>query len=85
MVQNCSQHILLLIINRNLQWIKVESNNVSLPVADPSVLNTLIVITLDDGLLRTSTGCAGPSSSSTLYVDWLKLTVGSVIKFGFQL
>ena len=61
------------------QWVKVEGNNVSLPVADPSVLNTLIVISVDDGLLRTSTGCAGPSSSSTLYADWLKLTVGAVI------
>ena len=50
-----------------------------LPVADPSVLNTLIVISVDDGLLRTSTGCAGPSSSSTLYVDWLKLTVSAVM------
>ena len=49
-----------------------------LPVADPSVLNTLIVISVDDGLLRTSTGCAGPSSSSTLYVDWLKLTVETI-------
>ena len=80
MVQNCSQHLLLLIKNSNLQWIKVEGNNVSLPVANPSVLNTLIVISVDDGLLRTSTGCAGPSSSSTLYVDWLNLIVGAVMK-----
>ena len=33
------------------------------------------VISADDGLLRTSTGCAGPSSSSTLYTDWLRFTV----------
>ena len=26
-----------------------------------------------DGLLRTNTGCTGPSCSTTLYVDWLKL------------
>ena len=33
---------------------------------------TSTVISVDDGLLRTNTGCAGPSSSFTLYVDWLK-------------
>ena len=41
----------------------------SLPVAAPLVLNTCTVISVDDGLLRTSTGCAGPASSSILYVD----------------
>ena len=46
-----------------------------LPVADPLVLITCTVISVDDGLLRTSTGCAGPLFSSTLYTDWLKLTV----------
>ena len=45
------------------------------PVADPLVSVTVTVITLDDGLLRTSTGCAGPSSSSTLYVLLLNVTV----------
>ena len=40
-----------------------------LPVVDPSVLLTSTVISVDDGLLRTSTGCTGPSSSLTLYVD----------------
>ena len=45
------------------------------PVAVMSLLVTCTVILVDDGLLRTSTGCAGPSSSSTLYVDWLKLMV----------
>ena len=34
------------------------------PVAVPSVLNTCTVISVDDGLLRTSTCCAGPASSS---------------------
>ena len=38
------------------------------PIADPSVLVTCTVISVDDGLLRTSTGCAGPTSSLTLYV-----------------
>ena len=42
------------------------------------LLLTCTVISVDDGLLRTSTGCAGPSSSSTLYVDSLKLIVESV-------
>ena len=41
----------------------------------------MTVILVDDGLLRTSTGCAGPSSSSTLYTDWLKETVKSVIVY----
>ena len=44
------------------------------PVAVPLVVKTCTITVVDDGLLRTSTGCAGPSSSSTLYVDWLKLT-----------
>ena len=34
--------------------------------------DTCTVISVDDGLLRTSTGCANPASSSTLYVDWVK-------------
>ena len=37
-----------------------------LPVADPSVLNTCTVITLDDGLLRTSTGSTFPLASLTV-------------------
>ena len=44
-----------------------------LPVAVFWMSLTSTVILVDDGLLRTSTGCAGPSSSSTLIVDWLKL------------
>ena len=52
------------------------------PVAEMSLLVTCIVISVDDGLLRTSTGCAGPSSSLTLYVDWLKFTVVSITKLG---
>ena len=48
------------------------------PVAVMSLLLTCTVISVDDGLLRTNTGCAGPSSSSTLYVDWLKLTETSI-------
>ena len=36
---------------------------------------TCIAISVDDGLLRTSTGCANPASSLTLYVDWLKVTM----------
>ena len=52
--------------------------NKHLPLAEPSVTFTITVISVDDGLLRANTGCAGPSSSSTMYVDWLKLTVISV-------
>ena len=54
-----------------------------LPVFNMLVLDTCTVISVDDGLLRTSTGCAGPSDSLTLYTDWLKDTVMSIrtIKF----
>ena len=45
------------------------------PMAVLLIALTCTVISVDDGLLRTSTGCAGPSSSLTLYVDWLKVTV----------
>jgi len=48
------------------------------PVAVISLLVTCTTISVDDGLLRTSTGCAGPSPSSTLYVDWLKLTLVAI-------
>ena len=49
-----------------------------LPVADPSLLNTLTVISVDDGLLRINNICTGPLSSSILYVDWPKFTVGAI-------
>ena len=52
---------------------------VYLPVVVMSLLLTCTVISVDDGLLRTSTGFTGPSSSSTLYADWLKLTVISMV------
>ena len=48
------------------------------PAADSSVLSTRTVISINDGLLRTSTGCADPAFSCTLYVDWLKLIVIAV-------
>ena len=32
---------------------------------------------IDDGLLRISTGCAGPASSSILYVDCSNLTLST--------
>ena len=48
-----------------------------LPVADPSMLSTSIIISDDDGLLRTRPICTGPSFSSILYEDWLKLTVAA--------
>ena len=43
-------------------------------VAVPEVSLTCTVISVDDGLLRTSTGCAGPSVSLTLYVVCSKRT-----------
>ena len=45
------------------------------PVADPSVLVTVTIIVIDDGLLRTSTGCAGPAFSITRYIVSLNITV----------
>ena len=45
------------------------------PVAVMSLLLTCTVILVDDGLLRTSTGCAGPPTLSTLYFDLPNLTV----------
>ena len=44
-------------------------------MAVPLVSNTSTTVSVADGLLRTSTGCAGPSFSLTLYVDCTKLTV----------
>ena len=49
----------------------------SLPVADPSSLNTLTVMSVVDGLLRINTSCTEPLSSSVLYTDWLKFTMGA--------
>ena len=45
------------------------------PVADPSLVVTCTVTSVDDGLLRTILSCAGPPSSLTLYVDSLNITV----------
>ena len=36
---------------------------------------TCTVISVDGGLVRTSTSCTSLSSSLTLYVDWLNVTV----------
>ena len=49
----------------------------SLPVAVLLLSVTCTVISNDDGLLRTSTGCTGPSPSLTLYADLLKDTVAA--------
>ena len=45
------------------------------PVADPSLVVTCTITSVDDGLLRTIVGCAGPPSSAILYVDSLNVTV----------
>ena len=44
------------------------------PVAVMSLVITCRVISVATELLRTSTGCANPSFSLMIYVDWLKLT-----------
>ena len=48
---------------------------VYLPVAVMLLLLTRTVISVDDGLLRISIGCAGPSFLSTLYFDFPNITV----------
>ena len=48
-----------------------------LPVADPLVVNTFIVTSLDDGLLSIIVSNTGPLYSSTLYVGCPKLTAGA--------
>ena len=49
-----------------------------IPVADPSVVSTAIVISVDDGLLSITGSSAGPSYSSTLYDAYPKLTVAAI-------
>ena len=48
------------------------------PVADVSVLNTSIVILVEEGLLEANSICINPSSSLALYADWLKLITNAV-------
>ena len=48
------------------------------PVAVSSLSLTSTVTSVDDGLLRTNTGCTGLSFSLTLYADLLKDTVATV-------
>ena len=55
-----------------LQLIKILQYS---PIAVPSVLNTCTEESNDDGLLRTSTGRAGPAPSITLYIVSLNITV----------
>ena len=50
---------------------------VYLPIAELSLFITCTMTSVDDGLLRTNTGSAGPSSSLTMYVDLLKDTVAT--------
>ena len=42
--------------------------------------STCIVISVDDGLLRTSTGCTTTSSLRTLYTDPLKDTTTPIAR-----
>ena len=50
----------------------------TLPLAVKGVVTTCTVSTNDDGLLRTSSGCTIPTSSSTLYSALWKFTIISV-------
>ena len=50
------------------------------PVAVMLLVLTATLKPYDAGLLRTSTGWTAPPLSSTMYVDWLKLTVVTVKK-----
>ena len=43
------------------------------------MLSTCTVISVDDGLLRTSTGCAGPSFSLKSYAASSKFTMQTAI------
>ena len=43
-----------------------------------SVFIILTVISVDDGLLKISSGCTNPSLSLTLYVDCLKNTTETI-------
>ena len=47
-------------------------------VAVPEESLTCTVISVDDGLLRTSTGCTGLSSSSALYVACSNVTTAAI-------
>jgi len=47
------------------------------PVADPSLLYTITVMSVVDRLLRINITCTGPLSSSMVYVDWPKFTLGA--------
>ena len=51
-----------------------------IPNAVLLLLLIFTAISVDDGLLRTSTGCAGPSFSLTVYVEWSKLIVATSIQ-----
>ena len=48
---------------------------VNLPVAVSSMLNTCTVNSINEMLLRISTGCTDPLFSLVLYTDWLKFTL----------
>jgi len=55
----------------------ISSRILFLLVADPSLLRTCTVISVDDGLLRTKTICTDSLFSATLYIAWLKLRVAA--------
>ena len=54
-------------------------------VANPSVLITVTLVSLDSGLVRFNMSCTTPLPSITLYIDellgWIKFTIASVKSF----
>ena len=44
-----------------------------------------MIVSVDNGLLRIRTGCARPSFSLIMYVDWLKVTTGAACGLKFAM
>lgn len=59
------------------QYCKRYYSNYNLPIAVPSVVDTVIVILSDDGLVRINTGC-NTLFSMTVYVECSKFTVEAI-------
>ena len=73
MIQKYNQYLLK--YNHNINFTIVTYGVVNLPVAVSSMLNTCTVNSINEMLLRISTGCTDPLFSLVLYTDWLKFTL----------
>ena len=73
MVQKYNQYLLK--YNHNISFTIVTYGVVNLPVAVSSMLNTCTVNSINEMLLRISTGCTDPWVSLMLYADWLNFTL----------